>query len=42
MTTRKVKLNSQLSKLEGGKALVSIGEPKLIELKQWWKTIGES
>ncbi len=33
-----VKLNAQLAKLEGGKALINIGEPKLIELKQWWKT----
>ena len=33
-----VKLNAQLDKLEGGKALINIGEPKLIELKQWWKT----
>ena len=33
-----VKLNAQLAKLEAGKALINIGEPKLIELKQWWKT----
>ena len=33
-----VKLNTQLDKLEGGKAIINIGEPKLIELKQWWKT----
>ena len=33
-----VKLNAQLDKLEGGKALINLGEPKLIELKQWWKT----
>ena len=33
-----VKLSAQLAKLEGGKALINIGEPKLIELKQWWKT----
>ena len=33
-----VKLNSQLDKLEGGKAIINIGEPKLIKLKQWWQT----
>ncbi len=33
-----VKLNNQLSKLDAGKGLINIGEPKLIELKQWWKT----
>ena len=33
-----VKLHTQLEKLEGGKAIINIGEPKLIELKQWWKT----
>lgn len=33
-----VKLNSQLSMLDSGKGLINIGEPKLIELKQWWKT----
>lgn len=33
-----VKLNSQLSKLDSGKGLINIGEPKLIELRQFWKT----
>ena len=33
-----VKLNSQLDKLEGGKAIINLAEPKLIEIKQWWKT----
>lgn len=33
-----VKLNSQLSILDSGKGLINIGEPKLIELRQWWKT----
>lgn len=33
-----VKLNTQLSKLDSGKGLINIGEPKLIELRQWWKT----
>ncbi len=33
-----VKLNTQLTKLDSGKGLINIGEPKLIELRQWWKT----
>lgn len=33
-----LKLNAQLSKLDSGKGLINIGEPKLIELRQWWKT----
>ena len=33
-----VKLNTQLSKLDSGKGLINIGEPKLIELRQFWKT----
>ena len=33
-----VTLNTQLNKLDSGKGLINIGEPKLIELKQWWKT----
>ncbi len=36
-----VKLNTQLSKLDSGKGLINIGEPKLIELRQFWKTIEE-
>jgi DNA sulfur modification protein DndE len=33
-----LKLKSLLDKLESGKGLINIGEPKIIELKQWWKT----
>jgi DNA sulfur modification protein DndE len=33
-----LKLKNQLDKLESGKALINIGEPKIIELRQWWKT----
>lgn len=33
-----VRLQTQLKNLEGGKAIINIGESKLIELKQWWKT----
>jgi DNA sulfur modification protein DndE len=33
-----VKLNTQLSKLDSGKGLINIGEPKLIELRQFWKS----
>jgi DNA sulfur modification protein DndE len=24
--------------LDSGKGLINIGDPKLIELRQWWKT----
>lgn len=33
-----LKLKNQLDKLESGKAIINIGEPKIIELRQWWKT----
>jgi DNA sulfur modification protein DndE len=33
-----LKLNSLLNKLESGKAIININEPKIIELRQWWKT----
>jgi DNA sulfur modification protein DndE len=33
-----VRLNNLLTKLESGKGLINIGEPKIIELRQWWKT----
>lgn len=33
-----IKLKSQLEKLDSGKGLINIGEPKIIELRQWWKT----
>lgn len=34
----KYKLESEIKKLESGKGLINIGEPKMIELRQWWKT----
>lgn len=34
-----LKLKNQLDKLESGKAIINIGEPKIIELRQWWKTL---
>lgn len=33
-----VKLNGLLEKLDAGKGLINIGEPRIIELRQWWKT----
>lgn len=37
-----LKLKSQLDNLESGKGLINIGEPKLLELRQWWKTNKQS
>ncbi|AIM59988.1 hypothetical protein IX49_05445 [Cellulophaga lytica] len=34
----KYKLENEIKKLESGKGLINIGEPKMIELRQWWKT----
>lgn len=34
----KYKLESKIKNLESGKGLINIGEPKIIELRQWWKT----
>lgn len=34
----KYKLETEIKKLESGKGLMNIGEPKIIELRQWWKT----
>lgn len=34
----KYKLESEINKLDSGKGLINIGEPKIIELRQWWKT----
>lgn len=34
----KYKLETELKKLESGKGLINIREPKMIELRQWWKT----
>jgi DNA sulfur modification protein DndE len=33
-----IKLKNELDKLDSGKGLINIGEPKIIELRQWWKT----
>ncbi len=35
----KYKLETEIKKLESGKGLINLGEPKIIELKQFWKTI---
>ncbi len=34
----KYKLETEIKKLDSGKGLINIGEPKIIELRQWWKT----
>lgn len=34
----KYKLETEIKKLVSGKGLINIGEPKVIELRQWWKT----
>lgn len=34
----KYKLETEIKKLESGKGLINLGEPKIIELRQWWKT----
>ncbi len=34
----KYKLETEIKKLDSGKGLINIDEPKLIELRQWWKT----
>lgn len=34
----KYKLETEIKKLESGKGLINVGEPKTIELRQWWKT----
>jgi DNA sulfur modification protein DndE len=34
----KYKLETEIKKLESGKGLINIGDPKIIELRQWWKT----
>ncbi len=34
----KFQLEKKIRKLESGKGLINIGEPEIIELRQWWKT----
>lgn len=34
----KYKLETEIKKLESGKGLINIGEPKMVKLRQWWKT----
>jgi len=34
----KYKLETEIKKLDSGKGLVNIVEPKIIEIRQWWKT----
>jgi len=38
----KYKLETEIKKLESGKGLINIGEPKTIKLRQWWKTKEEN
>lgn len=37
----KYKLETEIKKLESGKGLINIREPKIIKLRQWWKTKNE-
>ncbi|WP_233266117.1 ATP-binding protein [Myroides fluvii] len=32
------KLETEIKKLDSGKGLINIGDPKIIELRQWWRT----
>lgn len=34
----KYKLETEIKKIESGKGLINISEPKVIELRQWWQT----
>jgi DNA sulfur modification protein DndE len=34
----KYKLETEINKLESGKGLINIGEPKIIKVRQWWQT----
>src|SRR5699024_2710058 len=34
----KYKIKKEIKKLEAGKSLIHIGEPKTIKIRQWWKT----
>ena len=34
----KYKLETVIKKLDTGKGLINIGDPSIIELRQWWKT----
>ena len=34
----KYKLETEINKLESGKVLINIGEPKIIKVRQWWQT----
>jgi DNA sulfur modification protein DndE len=36
--TSKYKLETEIKKLESGKGLINIADPKIIDLRQWWKT----
>lgn len=38
----KYKLETEIQKLDSGKGLINIGEPRILELKQWWKTKKEN
>jgi DNA sulfur modification protein DndE len=34
----RIKLETEINKLTSGKGLINLTEPKIIELRQWWKT----
>ncbi|MGA9211632.1 DndE family protein [Kaistella sp.] len=38
----KYKLETEIKKLNSGKGLINIGEPKIITLRQWWKTFEDN
>lgn len=38
----KYKLETEINKLESGKGLINIGEPKIFELRQIWKTLKDA
>ncbi|MFV1449153.1 DndE family protein [Maribacter sp. HS] len=38
----KYKLETEIKKLESGKGLINLSEPKMIHLRQWWKTREEN
>lgn len=35
----KYKLETEINKIESGKGLINIGEPKTIKIRQWWETV---
>ena len=35
----KYKLETEINKIESGKGLINIGEPKTLKIRQWWETV---